>query len=65
MRNAIPRIHDEGAAIEARLRHEYDGHKQPRLQMLYRLVSQQAQTRQDVARLPGVHRNTISRWLAL
>jgi hypothetical protein len=34
MRNAIPRIHEEGAAIKARLHHEYDGHKKPRLQML-------------------------------
>jgi transposase-like protein len=65
MRNAIPRIHEEVAALKERLQHEYDGHKNPRLQMLYLLVSQQAQTRQDVARLLGVHRNTLSRWLAL
>jgi transposase len=32
--------------------------------MLYLLASRQAHTRQDVARLLGVHRNTISRWLA-
>jgi transposase len=32
--------------------------------MRYLLVSQQAHTRQDVACLLGVHRNTISRWLA-
>lgn len=33
--------------------------------MLYLLATRQAQDRQDVARLLGVHRNTISRWLAL
>jgi transposase len=32
--------------------------------MLYVLASGQAQTRQDVARLLGVHRNTIGHWLA-
>ena len=64
MRNAIPPIHEEVAALKERLQHEHDGHKKPRLQMLYLLVSQQAHTRQAVARLLGVHRNTISRWLA-
>jgi transposase len=33
--------------------------------MLYLLASRHAHTRQDVAQLPGVHRNTIGRWLAL
>ena len=33
--------------------------------MLYLLASGQAQTRQDVARLLGVHRNTIGHWLAI
>jgi transposase len=65
MRNAIPPIHEEVAALKERLQHEHDGHKKPRLQMLYLLVSQQAHTRQDVARLLAVHRNTISRWLAI
>src|SRR5918999_5000385 len=64
MRNAIPPIHEEVAALKERLQHEHDGHKKPRLQMLYLLASGQAHTRQDVARLLGVHRNTISRWLA-
>ena len=65
MRNAIPPIHEEVAALKGRLQHESDGHKKPRLQMLYLLVSRQAHTRQEVARMLGVHRNTISRWLAL
>jgi transposase len=33
--------------------------------MLYLLASGQAQTRQDVAQLLGVHRNTIGHWLAI
>ena len=65
MRNPIPTIRQEVAALKQRLQHEHDGHKKPRVQMLYLLASGQAQTRQDVARLLGVHRNTISRWLAL
>jgi transposase len=65
MRNPIPSIADEVAALKERLQHEHDGHKKPRLQMLYLLASGQAHTRQDVARLLGVHRNTISHWLAV
>jgi hypothetical protein len=33
--------------------------------MLYRLVTRQTRDRQEVARLLGVHRNTIGRWLPL
>lgn len=65
MRTAIPRIADHAADLKHRLQREHDGHKKPRLQMLYLLASGQAQTRQDVAHLLGVHRNTIGRWLAL
>jgi transposase len=65
MRNAMPPIHEEVAALKERLQHEHDGRQKPRLQMLYLLASGQAHTRQDVARLLGMHRNTISRWLAL
>jgi hypothetical protein len=51
--------------LKQRLQHEHDGHKKPRLQMLYLLASGQAHSRQDVAQLLGVHRNTIGRWLAI
>ena len=64
MRNPIPPIREDVAALKERLQHAHDGHKKPRLQMLYLLASGPAHTRQDVARLLGVHRNTISRWLA-
>jgi transposase len=65
MRNPIPPIHEAVATLKERLQHEPDGRQKPRLQMLYLLASRQAHTRQDVARLLAVHRNTISRWLAL
>ena len=59
------KVTEHPTALKQRLQHEHDGHETPRLQMLYLLVSRQAHTRQDVARMLGVHRNTISRWLAL
>jgi len=65
MRNAIPSMTEHATELQQRLRHEHDGRKKPRLQMLYLLASGQAQTRQDVAHMLGVHRNTIGRWLAI
>jgi transposase len=65
MRTTMPSISEPGDALKQRLQREHDGHKKPRLQMLYLLASGQAQTRQEVAQLLGVHRNTIGRWLAL
>jgi transposase len=64
MRHAIPPIHEEITALKERLQHEHDGHKKPRLHMLYLLATRQARDRQEVARRLGVHRHTISRWLA-
>jgi hypothetical protein len=65
MRKAIPSITEHAAGLKQRLRREQDSHKQLRLQMLYLLASQQTHERQEVAQLLGVHRNTISRWLAI
>ena len=65
MRTALPPITDHTDELKHRLQREHDGHKKPRLQMLYLLASRQARTRQDVAHLLGVHRNTIGRWLAI
>jgi transposase len=64
MRNALPSIREAAATLKQRLQHEHDGRKRPRLQMLYLLASGQAHTRRDLARLLGVHRNTIGHWLA-
>jgi transposase len=65
MRKTIPSITEHAAELKQWLRHTQDGHKKPRLQMLYLLASGQAHSRQEVAQLLGVHRNTIGRWLAI
>jgi transposase len=65
MYRVIPRIREGVNELRQHLQHEHDGHKKPRLQMLYLLASGQAHSRQDVAQLLGVHRNTIGRWLAI
>jgi transposase len=65
MRHPVPIIHEDTSSLKQRLQHEHYGRQKPRLQMLYLLVSGQAQTRQDVAQLLGVHRNTIGHWLAI
>ena len=59
MRKALPTITEDLGTLKQRLQHEHDGRKKPRLQMLYLLASGQAHTRQEVAQLLGVHRNTI------
>jgi transposase len=64
MRNPVPPIREDEATLKQRLHHEHDRQKKPRLHMLYLLATRQAQDRQDVARLLGIHRNTIGRWLA-
>jgi transposase len=65
MRKAVPLITESAADLKQRLQREHDGRKKPRLQMLYLLASAQASTRQDVAHMLGVSRNTVGRWLAL
>ncbi len=65
MRKALPVITEPTETLKRLLQREHHGRKEPRLQMLYWLASGQAQTRRDVAQLLGVHRNTISHWLAL
>ncbi len=64
MRKALPVITEDTATLKQRLQREHDGRRRPRLQMLYLLASGRAQTRQEVAQLLGVHRNTIGHWLA-
>ena len=64
MRNALPVITEDAATLKKRVQHEHDSRRKSRLQMLYLLASGQAHTRQDVAQLLGVHRNTIGHWLA-
>jgi transposase len=65
MYRVIPRIREDVNELRQHLQHEHDGHTKPRLQMLYLLASGQAHSRQQVAQLLAVHRNTIGRWLAI
>ncbi len=65
MRTAIPPITGHADDLRHRLQREHNGHKKPRLRMLYLLASGQARARQDVAQLLGVHRHTTGRWLAI
>jgi hypothetical protein len=60
----MPPLTEQAADLKPRLRREHDSHK-PRLQMLSLLASGQAHERLKVARLLGVHRNTVGGWLAL
>jgi hypothetical protein len=64
MRHPMPPIGADEATLRERLQREQDGHRKPRLQRLSLRVTRQAQDRQDGARLLGVHRHPIGRWLA-
>jgi transposase len=65
MRKTLPVITEDAEPLKQRIQRERDGRKQSRLQMLYWLASGHAHTRQQVAQLLGVHRNTMGHWLAL
>jgi transposase len=62
--NPVPPIRDDEATLKQRLQHEHDSQQKPRFHLLYLLATRQAQDRQDVARLLGIQRHTIGRWLA-
>jgi hypothetical protein len=64
MRKVLPGLTERVGELTPRLRHEQDGHKKPRLPMLYLLASGHAHSRQDVAHLLGGHRDPIGRRLA-
>jgi transposase len=64
MRRKVPAIKEEGGALKQQMQGERDGRKRQRLHMLYLFASGQAQERQVAARLLGVERNTVGRWLS-
>src|SRR5919197_3952405 len=64
MKTPIPPIHETPEELKGLLKTERDVQKQQRLQALYFLQSQQVRTRRQVARLLGISRNTVGRWLA-
>jgi transposase len=64
MKTPIPTIYEPSEALQRLLHTESDVQRHQRLQTLYLLQTQQARTRRQVARLLGVSRNTVGRWLA-
>lgn len=64
MRKAMPIVHETVVDLKQHLRRVRDGRKKLRLQMLYRLASEQAHTRYELAQLLSLSRNTVGRWLA-
>jgi hypothetical protein len=64
MKTPVLPIHETPAELKALLTEERDAQKHQRLQALSLLQTQQARTRRQVARLLGVHRDPVSRWLA-
>ena len=64
MRKPLPPIHESADELKQYLKHERQPAKQHRLHALYLLASRQARSRQEVAMLLGVDRNTVGRWLA-
>jgi hypothetical protein len=58
-------MREDVTEFKPRVQRAHAGHQKPRLQMRYLLASGHAHSRQKVARLLGVHRNSSGRWLAL
>jgi transposase len=63
MNKTIPPIAESEAELKKLMRQE-EGVRHRRLQVLYLLVSGQADNRSQAARLVGVHRNSVQKWLA-
>ncbi len=64
MRKPVPTISESAADLKQRFKQERHPARQQRLHALYVLASGQARSRQAVAGLLGVDRNTVGRWLA-
>ncbi len=64
MRRAMPPITECVDDLKQRLQREQDRRNKPRLHRRYLLVTGHAQTRQQLAILLGLSRNTVGHWLA-
>jgi transposase len=64
MKTPLPTIYEPPEELQRLLHTESDVQLHQRLQALYLLQTRQAGTRRQVARLLGVSRNTVGRWLA-
>ena len=62
MNKALPIIKETGEEIRERLKNEPQVKRQNRLQALYLIVTKQAKSRSQVARMLGFNRNTIAEW---
>jgi Homeodomain-like domain len=63
MHRERPVIRESPDELKALLKQETHRQKRQRLHALFLFASHQATTRQEVARLLGVHRHTIGRWI--
>jgi transposase len=64
MKQPLPLIHEPPEALQRLLTAERDAQTPQRVYALSRLQTPQARTRLHVARLLGVSRHTVGRWLA-
>jgi hypothetical protein len=64
MNPPIPPLRETAEELRRLLHAEHDAQRQPRVPALSRRQPQQARTHRQVARLPGVTRETGGRWLA-
>ena len=65
MNKALPKIKETAQELRERLQAERNSKRQNRLQALYLIVTKQARSRGQIARMLGKNRNTISDWLSL
>jgi len=63
MRQPVPTIAESADDLKLQFKQERHPAKQARLHALYLLSSGQVRSRQEVAALLGVDRNTVGRWL--
>ncbi len=63
MNRVVPPILESADDLKALLIHERHAGKRQRLHALYLIASGQARFRADLARLLGVNRDTVGRWL--
>lgn len=64
MHRERPIVTESPDDLKALLKHEPDRQKRQRLHAHYLFASSQATTRQEVAQMLGVHRQTIGRWMS-
>ncbi len=65
MHRERPLVTESAEELKGLLKHETHRQKRQRLHALYLFASGQASTRQEAARLLGVHRETLGRWMSM